>query len=323
VFSGIQTSADNIYILTGSIKGSFLITEFGLIELEILRPVLKGNNIKKYDTLESSSYVIFPYYIRDNSAELISETDLINKYPKCYSYLKENESKLRGRENGKMNHDKWYSYVYPKNLVISNFQKLVSPDITLGLNITYDDGDFCLKNGAYGIQVKREDLFYTIYAVLNSSLLWFYLSSSGNVLRGNYFRFNTKYIEPFYFDPKLAREDFFKEKIEQISQLNSGFKNAVSKMLTLVQFEFGLNEYSNSLKSWYNLTFAEFLLELKKKKIELTVNQKSEWLDFYESEKSKVVLIKSQIIQTDLEIDRLVFELYDLTEEEIQIVENS
>jgi REP element-mobilizing transposase RayT len=320
VFSGIQTSADNIYILTGSIKGSFLITEFGLIELEILRPVLKGNNIKKYDILESSSYVIFPYYIRDNSAELISETDLIKKYPNCYSYLKENESKLRGREKGKMNHDKWYAYGRLQNLVLSNGPKLISPDITLGLNITYDNGDFCLKNGAYGIQLKREDLFYTIYAVLNSSLLWFYLSSSGNVLRGNYFRFNTKYIEPFYFDQKLAREDFFKEKIEQISQLNSLFKNTVSKLLTLVQFEFGLIEYSNSLKSWFNLTFAEFLVELKKKKIELSVNQKSEWLDFYESEKSKVVAIKSQIDHTDKEIDRMVYELYGLTEEEIKIV---
>ena len=37
----------------------------------------------------------------------------------------------------------------------------------------------------------------------------------------------------------------------------------------------------------------------------------------------KVLEIKSQIDQTDKEIDRMVYELYGLTEEEIQIVENS
>jgi hypothetical protein len=33
--------------------------------------------------------------------------------------------------------------------------------------------------------------------------------------------------------------------------------------------------------------------------------------------------LKSQIEQTDREIDRMVYDLYGLTEEEIQIVENS
>lgn len=33
--------------------------------------------------------------------------------------------------------------------------------------------------------------------------------------------------------------------------------------------------------------------------------------------------LKSQIDRTDKEIDRMVYELYGLTEEEIQIVENS
>ena len=45
-----------------------------------------------------------------------------------------------------MNHNNWYAYVYPKNLFLSNSSKLVSPDITKGLNITFDKGNFCLKN---------------------------------------------------------------------------------------------------------------------------------------------------------------------------------
>jgi hypothetical protein len=41
------------------------------------------------------------------------------------------------------------------------------------------------------------------------------------------------------------------------------------------------------------------------------------------SRTTKAISIKSQIDQTDKEIDQMVYELYGLTEEEIEIVENS
>ena len=32
--------------------------------------------------------------------------------------------------------------------------------------------------------------------ILNSKLMWFFLSQTGNVVRGGYFRFKTRYLEP-------------------------------------------------------------------------------------------------------------------------------
>ena len=46
-------------------------------------------------------------------------------------------------------------------------------------------------------------------------------------------------------------------------------------------------------------------------------------MELFEENKKKVVDLKTQIDQTDREIDRMVYDLYGLTEEEIQIVENS
>ena len=40
-------------------------------------------------------------------------------------------------------------------------------------------------------------------------------------------------------------------------------------------------------------------------------------------EQQKALEIKAQINQTDKEIDAMVYELYDLTDEEIQIIEES
>ena len=62
---------------------------------------------------------------------------------------------------------------------------------------------------------------------------------------------------------------------------------------------------------------------MKKKKVKLSLSEQSEWEDYFQDEKKKAQAIQEQINQTDREIDQMVYELYGLTDEEIQIVENS
>ena len=46
-----------------------------------------------------------------------------------------------------------------------------------------------------------------------------------------------------------------------------------------------------------------------------------EWMELFETKKAEAQILKAEIDQTDKEIDQMVYELYGLTEEEIQIVE--
>ena len=46
-------------------------------------------------------------------------------------------------------------------------------------------------------------------------------------------------------------------------------------------------------------------------------------MEVFETKKEEAQALKSEIDKTDREIDQMVYDLYDLTEEEIQIVENS
>jgi len=55
----------------------------------------------------------------------------------------------------------------------------------------------------------------------------------------------------------------------------------------------------------------------------LTKKDEFEWLDLFEENKQKAQDLQTQINQTDKEIDAMVYELYGLTDEEIEIVENS
>ncbi|MBN2773251.1 MAG: hypothetical protein JXR31_03310, partial [Prolixibacteraceae bacterium] len=54
----------------------------------------------------------------------------------------------------------------------------------------------------------------------------------------------------------------------------------------------------------------------------LTLSEEAEWMAYFNEQKQKALALKSEIDQTDREIDRMVYELYGL-EEEIGIVEES
>ena len=105
--------------------------------------------------------------------------------------------------------------------------------------------------------------------------------------------------------------------------LNKELQDISAKFQRNLQREFSLETLSKKLQNWYELSFAEFLKELAKAKLNLTLSQKAEWEDYFLAEQQKAISIKSQIDQTDKEIDQMVYELYGLTEEEIEIVENS
>ena len=48
-----------------------------------------------------------------------------------------------------------------------------------------------------------------------------------------------------------------------------------------------------------------------------------EWMEVFETKKAEAQTLKTEIDKTDKEIDQMVYELYGLTIEEIQIIENN
>jgi len=83
-----------------------------------------------------------------------------------------------------------------------------------------------------------------------------------------------------------------------------------------------------SIVNWHLLIFPDFIKELNKaikaaKGLPLTKKDEFEWMELFEENKKKALELKAQITQTDNEIDQMVYALYELTEDEIKIVEES
>jgi len=80
------------------------------------------------------------------------------------------------------------------------------------------------------------------------------------------------------------------------------------------------------MENWPDLNWDEFRTELKKAKVnfdDLNLKDRRQWQDYFFQQQKKALEIKSLTDKTDKEIDKMVYNLYGLTEEEIRIVEGT
>lgn len=208
IFQGIATSKDSVYFIMDAKEDNNYVIGYSKeldqkvkIEKGLVKPLLKGEQVHRYERLKTSNFVIVPYLLKEGKAELMTEKYIQSEYPKGHEYLKLNESILRNRENGRLkNDDFWFRYIYPKNLNLFPKEKLIAPEISHGSNYTYDKSGKFYHNTQVYSYLKREKIKtpYEIWNILlNSGILWYFLMNTGNVLRGGYFRFKTNYLNPF------------------------------------------------------------------------------------------------------------------------------
>ena len=119
----------------------------------------------------------------------------------------------------------------------------------------------------------------------------------------------------------IADQQYLIEKANMMHSYNSDLQAASAKFQRTIQRKFNLEELPGKLQNWYLLTYAEFITELAKKKVKLSLKEEAEWEPYFLEEAKQALALKSEIDKTDKEIDVMVYESYGLSEEEIGIVE--
>ena len=330
VFVGMQTSLDAVYVFEGIDKGDYIEgynSKYDYhfeIEKELIKLVLGGKDVFKYNLNPNPKSVLFPY---EKDGTPVSEEYIKNNLPKTYSYLKHFEAEIRGREKGKMDiKEGWFLYIYQKNHEKFPFPKIMTREISLGCNMTYDqNGEYYHNTKVYSfVKNQKFDVDEKHYlGILNSKVMWFFLKNTGSEYGGGYYVFKTNYLKPFPLPEISENSDLMIDNVNQILSSNKNLQEVSSKFQRALQRKFEvLEKLPKKLENWYELTFADFIKELKKKKIVLSFDDEGKWEDFFLPEQQKAIEIKAQITKTDKEIDAMVYELYDLTDEEIAIIEN-
>lgn len=204
MFQGIPTGLDKVFILKvlQQKKNSLLCYSEALdseveIEQGFLKPFLMGKDVHRYQNTENKNVVLFPYDIKSGSPILLTANQISDRFPKAWSYLKKNEKALKAREDGRFV-DIWHSFSRPQNLIEFEKVKIITPEIANAPNMTLDSTGFYHTTKVYSFVFKDDNANIEFYlGLLNSKVLWYFLTQTGYVLRGGYFTFKTDYLKPF------------------------------------------------------------------------------------------------------------------------------
>jgi hypothetical protein len=99
-------------------------------------------------------------------------------------------------------------------------------------------------------------------------------------------------------------------------------ENIKNEFSDYLKAKFKIERLRQKLDNYFLIESAIFLEEIKKSKISLTMSAEKELLNFFKEEKQNALSVYDFIQKLEKQLDSLVYKLYDLTEEEIKIVEN-
>ncbi|MDD3476765.1 MAG: N-6 DNA methylase [Sulfurimonas sp.] len=205
-----------------------------------------------------------------------------------------------------------------------NKNKIVIAGMTKRIESIYSDTPLALGVGIYGIYDfgKFEPLF--LLAVLNSKFLTYYLNIEfkDKHLAGGYLAINKSTIEllPLVYTKNQKELSIKAEKMINLYKELQETKQNFHDMLNL-------EKLTKKLQNFEELEFDEFATEYAKaNKLKFADklaerNFKQGWQNLFENDKTLTCKLKDEIAKTDKEIDEMVYKLYDLTDEEIKIVE--
>lgn len=305
---GITTGFNDAFLINRSKYEEFLRDYPEAINF--IKPVIKGKEISRY-LLRNSNYWILNIHNGNKNLPRIN----IDNYHKIKDHLNKFYEHLEKR------FDKGET---PYNLrscaYIEDFDKpkIIFSKASKIQAFCFDDSNSINLNTSYFL-IGDDVLF--LLAVLNSKLSKFsflkYYQSGG--IQGE---ITIQAIEKIPI-PIIHKEFkiLFENKADEMLSLNKELQEVSEKFQRTLKRKFSLEDLSKKLQDWYHLSFADFIKELGKQKIKLSLSEESEWEEYFIIEQQKAQSIKNTITQTDKEIDQMVYELYGLTEEEIEIVE--
>jgi hypothetical protein len=284
------------------------------LERELVKPVLRGEDVRRWNISWCGLYVIYPY--RKINGKLVKAS--IKEYPNIEKYLREFKRRLMSRwyiekvVDDKTREEKWFEYADPRNFEQFENVKILTPDISTRNNFVLDSKGYYCLNVIYAInpdtgKVNSEYLLGT----LNSQLLEFYFKHISPFISGGYYRYITQYLERLPIRlPKTPKEEtisenvarsvreilqlcqqnhFIKERIRRFPE--SYFENNLSfdRLANVGIVRLSKSSYDISAKTIKTYPFKE--LEYPFREVSRIILATEEHIDFYSEEIASYVLM--------------------------------
>ena len=277
----------------------------------VLRPFLEGRDIKRWRAESRGLWLI---YIPKNRV-------LIDDYPAIRDWLRPFETKLKARATVQ----EWFELqqaqeAYSAALAVP---KINYPHFSVERLFNFEETGAFSNDKTYFI--PTDDLF--LLALLNSRVMWFVLSNLAPAVRGGYHELRVQYVEtlPIPSAPGQDREllSALAREAQRLAQERHAIQQQVLRRIPDLRPAGSTVATTTRLREWWQLAdFAAFQAEIKKAyKAEIPLRERNEWDDWLADFRRKVGDLSAQIATAERQIDEVVYRLFDLTPDEIELIE--
>ena len=269
---GILTGLNDAFIIDRETRDKLIEEDYK--NSEIIKPLLRGKDIEKYNI----NYADF-YLINSHNGKAGKGAIDIENYPQIKKWLERFEPKLSKRADKGKTPFNLRNCAYLKEF---EKEKIVWQRVTKENTFALAEKDtFILDSMAFLSNIEKEKKY--LLGILNSKLIYFYLNQYTHKYGNNGFLLSNQYVEKLPIKP-------YNNEIE--------LENKVDLIL----------ENNKKLSS-----YKELLGRAKKNK------KYDEIIDL----EKLVEKTQDEIKKLDYEINQMVYKIYELTVNEIKIIENS
>ena len=326
---GIKTGLNAAFVIDRATRDRLIDEDSSSAEL--LKPFLEGKDLKKWHAQPRDLWLIaIPKIWTRQQMHRPADEPLTEEsawqwfqsgYPAIAGWLTPFAERARKRtDKGEF----WWELracAYYEEFAKS---KIYYPDITDSTKFHLDEsGAF---SGNTGYFLPSDDLF--LVGVLNSSIAWFVLTGLADAVRGGFYRMFSQNINRV---PVPAATDQQKETIaslaqqiqsltEQRYQVENNFRRRLPDLCPHER-EPKLNK---KLHGWWQLDFPQLQAAIKTAfKATIPLAERNDWQDYFDTEQHKIITLNQQIRQQELQLDQAVYALFDLTPDEIDLLQQN
>lgn len=309
---GIKTGLNAAFVIDSATKERLCAQDPRSVEL--LRPLLKGGDLARWHIQPEGWWII---YIPKGMID-------IGDYPAIRDWLLPFREALEARATKQA----WFELQQDQLGYVAGFEEegICFPDMSQGPKFSMAPAGYLYETTTFKINAD-----FTLLALLNSRLFWFCLRGEANALRGGEWRLRLKrqYIEPL---PIPQSDDNSRAELAQGAKKISGLaKERLALQTSLTRRIPDLcppdrePKLTNKLKEWWTLPdFAAFRAEVKKVfKADIPLTDRSDWEDWINRDRAEIARLTAEIAQAEAQIDSIVYDLFDLTEDEIALLESA
>lgn len=279
---------------------------------ELLKPFLEGKDLKRWRAEPRGLWLI---YIPKNRIE-------IDDYPAIRDWLLPFKTALEGRATKQ----EWFELQQAQEAYAPHFAapKISYPHFNDTRNFLFEPLGAFSNDKSYLIPSDDRALL----ALLNSRVLWFMLSSMSPPVRGGFHELRVQYVEkmpiPAWNDSARAELAAASEQASKAAQERLTLQTALTRRIPDLCPPDRDPKLTTRLQEWWTLPdFAAFRAEVKKVfKADIPLAERSAWEDWITRDRAEIARLSAEITKAEAQIDSIVYGLFDLTPDEIALLES-